>query len=118
MDVYFDDGSVRGLRDYVRRVGRALGLSGECSCVEVDRPLGAYLALDGRVPSFPNWDVALLWREDEGWAVAVEPDGVEEPVVLARMGGDPVPSPHEVARWAQDFLGDGHVPSGHLPALV
>ena len=114
----FDDGSARGLRDYVRLVGEALGLTGECSCVDVERPFAAYLALDGRLPGFPDRDVALLWHEDDGWAVAVEPDSAADPVVLARMGGDPLPRPEEVARWAEGHLCERRSPSRHLPALA
>ncbi|MEO6090507.1 MAG: DUF6292 family protein [Umezawaea sp.] len=119
VDFDFDDGWARGLRDYVRHVGEALGLTGDSSYVEVDQPFSAYLALDGTLPCFPYWDVALLWQEDDGWAVAVEPDSAEDPVVLAHMGGEPLPPPRAVADWVKGFLRDGLVaqppPNRHLP---
>ena len=34
--------------------------------------MGAYVALDGRLPDFPDHDVALLWNELTGWSAAVE----------------------------------------------
>lgn len=128
----FDDGRARLLRDYVGLVGEALGLTGECSYVEVERPSSAYLALDGALPCFPDWDVALLWHEEHGWALAVEPDSAEDPVVLACMGGEPLPSPRAVADWASGYLrdalsaapppvgtsADGPRPSRHLPAIA
>jgi len=127
MDFDFDDGWARGLHDYVRRVGKELGLTGECSYVEVGQPSNAYLALDGTLPCFPYWDVALLWHENDGWAVAVEPDSAEDPVVLAHLGGEPLPPPSTVADWTRGFLRDALTtaplsttpqPSRHLPALT
>jgi hypothetical protein len=104
VDFDFDDIRASRLHDYVRRVGEELGLTGECSYVESTPLFNAYLALEGKLPSFPRCDVALLWQEDDGWSVAVEQDSAEEPVVLARMGGDPLPPPRVVAAWARSFL--------------
>ncbi len=110
MDVDFDEtvGLDLGLRRYVHLVTEALGMTGECSYVDVQRPAGAYLALDGRVARFPDRDVALLWSEEGGWSAAVETESGDDPVVLAHMGGDLVPPPHAVAEWASDFLRDEH----------
>ncbi|MFD0204946.1 MULTISPECIES: DUF6292 family protein [Saccharothrix] len=95
-----DESAVRALLAYVSDVTRALGLSGECSCVQADTPrLGAYLALDGHLPGFPDRDVALLWEEGRGWSVAVESDSAEPPFVLARLRGPARPEPVAVARW-------------------
>ncbi|MFD7655774.1 DUF6292 family protein [Actinosynnema sp. NPDC059797] len=96
MDWEFDENAIRALRAYVLRVTRALGLTGESSYVQEDT---AYLALDGRLPGFPDRDVALLWDAERGWAVAVESDSSEPPFVLARLRGPVRPEPAAVARW-------------------
>jgi len=104
MDVDFDETVGLGLRRYVRLATEALGMAGECSYVEMERPLAAYLALEGRVPRFPDRDVALLWNEDCGWSPAVETDSCQDPLVLAYKGGELVPPPRTVAEWASTFL--------------
>ncbi|XVS66634.1 DUF6292 family protein [Actinosynnema sp. CA-299493] len=108
-----DDSAVRALLGYVSAVTRALGLSGECSCVQADGTrLNAYLALDGHLPGFADRDVALLWDEGRGWSVAVEADSVEPPFVLARLRGPIRPDPAAVARWVDGLglvLGDNEL---------
>jgi uncharacterized protein DUF6292 len=103
-DLDFAETAGRAVRLYVRQVTRALGIAGECSSVDVGPPVGAYLALDGRLASHPEQDVALLWNEEDGWAMAVETGGGEDPVVVARRGGEPLPPPHAVAHWATGLL--------------
>ncbi|GAA1277517.1 DUF6292 family protein [Saccharothrix sp. BKS2] len=98
MDWEFDENAIRALRAYALRVTRALGLTGESSYVQEDT---AYLALDGRLPGFPDRDVALLWDAERGWAVAVESDSSEPPFVLARLRGPVRPEPAAVARWVE-----------------
>ncbi|XVV07949.1 DUF6292 family protein [Actinosynnema sp. CA-248983] len=102
----FDDTTARRLRRYVDQVAAALGLGGDCACVDAGPPANAYVALEGRIPSFPDWDVALLWDEEFGWSGAIETTADE--VVLAYMGGHTVPPPEEVARFATDLLLDRH----------
>jgi hypothetical protein len=104
MELDFDDALMRGLRGYVRRVTEELGLSGECSYVQAERPAVAYLALDGRLPGFPDRDVALLWEEDGGWSAAVETHSGEDVIVQAHFGPDVLPSPAAVARWARGLF--------------
>jgi hypothetical protein len=104
MELDFDDAVTWGLRGYVRRVTEELGLSGECSYVQAERPAGAYLALDGRLPGFPDRDVALLWDEESGWSAAVETHSGEDVIVQAQFGPDVVPPPAAVARWARGLL--------------
>lgn len=105
VDWEFDDEiAVRAVLAYVSNVTRALGLTGECSCVQTEGSrLGAYLALDGHLPGFADRDVALLWDEDRGWAVAVESDSAEPPFVLARLRGPVRPEPAAVARWVDQL---------------
>ncbi|MFJ6673895.1 DUF6292 family protein [Actinosynnema sp. NPDC091369] len=104
MELDFDDALTWGLRGYVRRVTEELGLTGECSYVQAEWPAGAYLALDGRLPGFPDRDVALLWDEERGWAAAVETHSGEDVLVQARFGPDVVPPPRAVARWVRGLL--------------
>ncbi|WP_051773022.1 DUF6292 family protein [Saccharothrix sp. NRRL B-16314] len=103
MELDFDDALVLGLRGYVRLVTEEVGLSGECSYVHAD-PAAAYLALDGRLPGFPDRDVALLWDEDGGWSVAVETHSGEDLIVCAYFGADILPPPAAVARWVRGLL--------------
>jgi hypothetical protein len=103
MELDFDDDLPTGLRGYVRLVTGELGLTGECSYVH-DEPTGAYLALDGRLPGFPDRDVALVWDEDSGWSVAVETHSGEDLIVHAYFGPEVLPAPEAVARWAHGLL--------------
>jgi hypothetical protein len=80
-------------------VTEALGLSGDCSWVQAELPASGYLALDGRLPDFPDSDVALLWDEEHGWAAALETRSGTDLVVLSYLGEDVLPPPREVARF-------------------
>ncbi|MEU4768402.1 DUF6292 family protein [Actinosynnema sp. NPDC023794] len=110
MELDFDDALTWGLRGYVRLVTEELGLTGECSYVHADRPAGAYLALDGRLPGFPERDVALLWDEEHGWSAAVETHSGEDVIVQARFGPDVVPPPSAVARWVRGLFRGERMP--------
>ncbi|XVV06567.1 DUF6292 family protein [Actinosynnema sp. CA-248983] len=105
MDVDFDDTTARELRRYVERIGDALDLSGECWCADAGPPATAYLALEGRLPSHPDRDVALVWDERQGWSVAVETGCGEDLLVVADLPGV-VPRPEAVARFASRLLHD------------
>ncbi|PSL51698.1 hypothetical protein B0I31_11811 [Saccharothrix carnea] len=110
VELDFDDALMWGLRGYVRRVTEELGLSGECSYVQAERPATAYLALEGRLPGFPDRDVALLWDEERGWSAAVETHSGEDVLVQAHFGPDVVPPPGAVARWVRGLFRGEHVP--------
>ncbi|PXY19399.1 DUF6292 family protein [Prauserella muralis] len=99
----------RGLRRYVRLVEQELGLSGHGSCVHLDPPVSAYLALEGQLPGFEDRDVALIWDEEHGWAVAVESRCGEDLLVVSYLGGSVLPAPRVVARFAERLL------AGDLP---
>jgi hypothetical protein len=104
LDLDFDsDFLSRRVRHYVREVVTGLGLSGDSSFVETEPRAAAYVALDGRLPDFPDHDVALLWNELTGWTAAVE-DRFGELVEVARLGGDPRPSATAVVRWVSGLL--------------
>jgi hypothetical protein len=49
----------------------------------------------------------LVWSERDGWAVLVETDPTESPIVISRLGGDdPAPPPWVVSRFVSDTLAD------------
>ena len=78
----------RGLREYVRLVARAVGLTEPSWLVQTGPPANAYIALEGRLPLFPAWDVALLWDEERGWALGLESMPAGDLVVLAYLCDD------------------------------
>jgi hypothetical protein len=119
MHIDFDDSVLRALHRYIRLVSGALGLSGDSSYVQADETVSAYVALERRLNSFPDRDVALLWDEDRGWSAAIETHSGEDLLVVACFGQDVVPQPAAVAEWVDDLfdrdrttgeLGDGEVP--------
>ncbi|SDF37542.1 hypothetical protein SAMN05216553_101332 [Lentzea fradiae] len=100
--------------DYALRVTRELGLSGESSCVDRDKPVRVYIAVDGELPAHPGLHVALLWTRSHGWAIAVEEPGGSELKVVAHLGGVVEPPPATVARWVRRQLAAGPAPAGHV----
>ncbi|WP_147455121.1 DUF6292 family protein [Saccharothrix australiensis] len=108
MDEEFDEAVALELRRYVKRVTGALGLGGDCSYIDAGPPANAYLALDGRLPSFPDRDVALLWDEEHGWSAALETQSGLDLVTVAYLHGSLVPPPAAVARFAHRLLRGEH----------
>jgi hypothetical protein len=106
MELYFEDEVTRRLRRYAALVADALGLRGESSCVEPDHPCSVYLAIDGRLPRFPDEDLALVWTERLGWSAVVEPPGGGRLREVARLGGPVDAAPRAVARWVSGLLVD------------
>lgn len=100
--------------DYALRVTRELGLSGESSCVDREKPLRVYIAVDGELRDHPGLHVALLWTRSNGWEIAVEEPGGAELTVVARLGGGVEPPPRTVARWVRRQLTAGPAPTGHV----
>ena len=111
--------SQRGLRAYLGEVARALGFGLESCTVDVDVPVSAYLAVDWRLRRFPDRDVALLWDEVHGWAVAVEAPCGEELIVPAYLGGaDILPEPRVLVRFLAALrAGDLAPEAGSSPVL-
>lgn len=104
-DIDIDHEFTRGLRDYLAAVTSALGIGLESCTVDLDVPASAYVALD----RFPGRDLALLWNERHGWAVAVETHRGGDLVVLSYLGGsEVVPRPHRVAEFLAAFLAEDH----------
>jgi Family of unknown function (DUF6292) len=106
LDLLFDDTMARGLRGYVRQVVEALELTGEGSFVQTERPACAYLALEGRLPGFPDRDVALLWDETQGWSAALETQSGEALAKVASFEKDVLPHPSDVAHWVKRLFQD------------
>ena len=95
---------VAALRDYVEGVAELLRVEPAASWSEYGSPSTAYIALADRSPRHAGRFLMLQWAADAGWCLAVEPDGAEEPVVLARWPDPPRPGPAVVARRVRDAL--------------
>ena len=110
----------RGLGEYVRAVAAAVGVPAESTTVEISDTATAYLGLPRRWLDRPDHDVMLVWSELRGWSLAVETDPADEPVVIARHGGDDlVPPPGTVARFVADTVAGHHTgKEGAAPATV
>src|SRR3954464_9463596 len=106
MGLDFDDEVTRWLRRYAAAVADALGLCGESSCVEAEPPCSVYLAIDGRLPGFPDEDLALVWTERRGWASVTGPCGGGRLREVARLGGRVDAAPQAVAAWVRGLLLD------------
>ena len=92
-----------GLNGYLRAVAGAVGESAAGTSCEVSDTATAYIGLTARGPR----DLMLVWGERDGWAVLVETDPTESPIVISRLGGDdPAPPPWVVSRFVSDTLAD------------
>jgi hypothetical protein len=81
---------------YVRSVAAVLGVPAHACWCDVSARAEAYLALTERLPGYPARDLALLWDEENGWAVAVETRSSEDMYVLAYDGSALLPVPEQV----------------------
>ncbi|HEV2777805.1 MAG TPA: DUF6292 family protein [Actinophytocola sp.] len=117
MELDFEDAAARGLRGYVRLVAEACGAGPNCSFIEWDRPLRAYIAVDGRLPGFPTRDVALWWQEEHGWAAGIETHSGQDIILLTYLGTEALPAPRVVARFLAEVLGRRHPGQPQPPAL-
>jgi hypothetical protein len=68
------------------------------------------VALEQRLPGFPDRDVALLWNEQHGWSVGVETSCGEDVIVLCYLGTDILPTPRVVARFVAEAFADDDPP--------
>ncbi|MFI9811471.1 DUF6292 family protein [Saccharothrix variisporea] len=115
MHLDLDDASARALHDYVRQVSTALGLSDEQFCVDHNPPATAYLALDARLPHWPDREVALLWDQHYGWSLAAETHSGEDLLVHAHYDAALAPPAAEVAAWTAAVLaGPDRVPRARV----
>ncbi|MEV7045627.1 DUF6292 family protein [Amycolatopsis sp. NPDC051061] len=109
---------VRGLRAYLARVARAVGVGFESCSIDLDVPTSGYVALDRELPDLPGHDLALIWDEVHGWSAVVEPAGGGEPKTLAYLGGAEVlPSPRAVARFLDVLRVAGPPPGSFRPPV-
>jgi hypothetical protein len=93
----------RALRGYLDAVARKLGVGLESCTLDKDLPTSAYLAVDRRLPEFPDRDLAMLWDEVHGWAVAIETHSGEDLIVVSYLDTDTVtPPPGLVARFLHE----------------
>jgi hypothetical protein len=112
LPVYSRSPLSQALHDYLASVADACGVGPESCTVDLDTPASAYVALDWRLPRFPERDLALLWDERHGWAAAIETHSGEDLIVLSYLGGDTVtPAPHVVAGFVK-ALRDGDPDAG------
>jgi hypothetical protein len=107
----------RGLRRYVRLVAEALDLGATGYCVELEPPVGVYLALDRRLRGFPDRDLALIWDEEQGWAAAMETHSTEDLILLSHLGTDVLPPPRLVARLVEEVLAEQSAVRGDPPCF-
>ncbi|MFC9258185.1 DUF6292 family protein [Amycolatopsis thailandensis] len=116
MESELGEAVVRGLHRYVKLVIEELRLSGNAYYAQLDPTAGAYIALDRRLPGHPGCDVALVWNERTGWALALETDSREDLVVVDRLGAEILPSPRVVATFTRDaYAGEPMGDEGDCP---
>lgn len=106
MEPHFDGVILKGLHRYVSLVIEALGLHGDACCVQLEPIASAYIALERRLPSRPDRDVALLWDERHGWAMAAETSSGEDLIVIGYHGLELLPPPRVVATFAESIYSD------------
>jgi hypothetical protein len=100
-----------GLSGYVRAVAAAVRVPPEATGFELSDTATAYLGLTERWVLRPGRDLMLVWTERHGWAVAVETDPAELPVVVGYLGGgDVVPDPYTVARFVTGVVSGRRAP--------
>lgn len=87
----------QALRAYVEAVVAALGIEASAAWHEYGPPSSAYVALPERAAGSPDRFLMLQWTDDDGWSLAVEPDGPGAPVVLAAWPESVYPAPGELA---------------------
>ncbi|WP_376775130.1 DUF6292 family protein [Saccharopolyspora phatthalungensis] len=94
----------RALRGYLAATAGHLGVGLESCTVDLDLPTSAYLAVNRRLPEFPDRDLALLWDEVHGWAAAIETHSGEDLIVVSYLDTTTAtPPPQRVARFLQDL---------------
>lgn len=107
------------LRHYLDGVAAALDVGLESSTIDLDTPVSAYLALDHRLPAFPDRDLALVWDEEHGWAAAIETHSGEDLIIVSYLDSDTVAPPSErVVEFVRDLRrGDSRSSRPDPPAL-
>jgi hypothetical protein len=102
MDLDVHGAPAHGLRRYLTLVAQLVGAGAEACSIQFDSPIGAYIAVDQRLSGFPRRDVALLWDEAYGWALAIETHSGADLMVLGYLrravtgGGAGLPTPPDL----------------------
>lgn len=107
MDIYGWDGAESALHAYTEAVAGALKIRPEYTCCSMDSPASAYIALEERLPEFADRDLALIWDERFGWAVAIESSCGEELITVSYLGVEQVPAPGLVVAFLDSVLSGG-----------
>lgn len=105
----------RGLRRYLQLVAQHVGIDIESCWYEWQPQAVAYIALDERVPSHPDRDLALVWDEFTGWCAGIEVGRGDDFVVLAYLDTDVLPAPRVIANFIEELLDDRHPDRPALP---
>lgn len=111
-----NEAAERGLGCYIDRIAHGLGLGSESTAHEWAEEATAYIALEQRLAQAPERDVALIWDQHYGWAVAVETGCGEDLLVHAWYGThNLLPEPDELVRFTTTVL-TTTVPAAPVPA--
>ncbi|MBE8518537.1 hypothetical protein ILP97_13645 [Amycolatopsis sp. H6(2020)] len=92
------------LRDYVEAVAELLRVEPAASWSEYGSPTAAPTAYIALADRHAGRLLMLSWTDGGGWCLAEEPDGAEEPAVLARWPEPARPPPAVVARRVREAL--------------
>ncbi len=98
------------LRLYVEEVAAQLGVEAAATWSEYGPPSMAYVALADRSPRFPGRFLMLQWTDTQGWNLALEPEGGEDPVVLAAWPDRVYPMPLWLAEQVQLAMNEDQAP--------
>lgn len=104
MNVAPDSEAAQGLGRYVTAVARLLGVSDDAMYHEVGDLASAYIALPNRHPLFAEYDLMLVWDERHGWAIGLEIDTLDGPVLLGYFGPDHLPTPGRLRHFVDEVV--------------
>jgi uncharacterized protein DUF6292 len=106
------------LREYVHAVAAEWRIGAESCVLDVEPPAWAYVALDWTLPRYPDRDLALLWDERTGWAVAIETHSSEDLIVVAcPVDGAVVPPPSGVRAFVDQLTEYGGWAGSRTPSV-
>lgn len=96
------------LHEYVWAVAEGWRIGAESCVVDTEPPAWAYVALEWTLPRYPDRDLALLWDERTGWAVAIETHSSEDLIVVAcPVDATVVPPPSRVRAFVDQLTEHG-----------
>lgn len=93
-----------GLCHYIHTVATELHTSPEATYCESADEASAYIALESRLPDKPHRELALIWDERHGWALALETSCGEDLLILSWYGPPLLPHPDNVAHFVHHTL--------------